>query len=568
MKKAFFLVFILTILVGYLKPCYAEPVNMKPGLWQVCTHLDAPGAYVEGEIQSGMGSGIFCDIWCIEKENLDGENVTIPIPNEESTNCQFDDYSRTGNTNIKWKSICKQGSGSQSMVGEVTYSGATFESEINSFANFDLPGPGAGSSLPVKMKLAGEFILNDCSKKNDPQIRSKKPTPRILAKLRSKAADKKTTSPDIKEKPTGSLSGGIDFSSSESMLNTCSHILQASADSLKDDDSKLAFSICDSIEMTKRVWNLIEGQRDWRGSSGPESLSKLRGELSYLLGEIKKNRKMLQSVKLSSPAMTIYPGNWSIDFNGDGEITPFERYFFWVPKRGVYLPRSPRGADIYETYYENTKINIDESDINWAIAYCHIGEAVLNILLSYDQVFVNGHNNILLVDEKRMRNEAYPSALNAIKYSKKLRESLLNERDDSWEWIPNADQKNTVFPITMNKQLFETWGDILNHLEALLQGRTLWGGQFYSSDTKDLINLTFDLCSPREGINIKNLFENPIENFEDPMAMKSRCLKPSKDLPMSSMYQTLSEVFLRNSTKGADGIFNELSIARYIYWIN
>lgn len=356
----------------------------------------------------------------------------------------------------------------------------------------------------------------------------------------------------------------IDFSTTESMQTTCESLMQTKLTSLLNDEEKVALVICRAIELTKDTLFLVKKADKDKVFSNEELLIKtINDQIQKSLSHIKTSRKILQTVYLREPVFTVYPGNWAVDLDGNGETTLFERYFFWIPRHGEEIPsRFASGLDresYYQRYFANTKIKIDQSDVYWALAYCHFAEGILNLASAYD-----GTLFAFTLKESQKVMIAYEHFLDALGYSKKLRESLQQEKDDEQEWIPNGKQQDTAFPITMDEQLFQTWGILLDEIEELLMGKTLLGGAILSKEGGMVRKLS--PCSLEEGINVYELFKQPLDFSKE--NIYSRCKVPSEKIPFSKMGQTLTEVYQRNSREQVDQWDNELSILRYLYWIN
>ncbi|HEX6138531.1 MAG TPA: hypothetical protein VF059_12805 [Casimicrobiaceae bacterium] len=304
----------------------------------------------------------------------------------------------------------------------------------------------------------------------------------------------------------------------------------------------------------------------WANVSDKAVLQRMRQRLERYLATIAAARASLEGVDAAKPLFVIEPGNWQIDFDGDGDVSVTEQFFFWVPRRGSDVPPLVATTDPVRlrSSYVSPVIHVDQSDVYWAIAYCHFAEAALNLLLAYDVV----KDGPVLVDAGRIRNVAYKRLLDGVRYSSKLRASLLRETDDDREWIASPRQKHTSFPLVMDAQTFETWGTMLPELERVLQGRALLGGSVPTRGPGGVRTLTWDLCGEGQGLNVRELFMNPLQRPFDGAELKKRCVRPTAATPMSGLAGIASASIARNAGKTPEAIAGEWMVLRHLYWVN
>jgi hypothetical protein len=359
----------------------------------------------------------------------------------------------------------------------------------------------------------------------------------------------------------------VDLSSTVALEATCTTLAAAKPQALATDEERVAFAICTGISVAKDVLSTAHREPI---RMDPAGIGSLRARLESALERIVAARTALERVRSAKPLFVIEPGKWEIDFDGDGILSPFERHFFWVPKRGV--PVQPFSAAVAsDAYYEATQtspvIRVDGSDIQWAIAYCDFAEAALNLVLAYD--FDPRAQGIVLVDAKRVQGPAYARLVDGIRRSKRLRESLLAETDDDREWIPNPRQHDTAFPLAMDAQTFATWGRLLDELQRLLDGRSLLGGKIDGARPGTATaDLTFGLCKPGEGIDVRGLFRKPLPHV-DAAELATRCVPVTRALPISGLAKLASESIARNRSR-SPGLpeRGEWAILRHLYWVN
>lgn len=375
---------------------------------------------------------------------------------------------------------------------------------------------------------------------------------------------------------SATLAAQIDFGSTEGTSSTCARFRNAQPSRLANDDEKVAYVVCEAIQLARQIatWRRVNFPERSPAASGSmaDLVNSARRELSLVLSRIQNARKVLETVALKKPSFVLSPGSWTIDLDEDGKISQFERHFFWVPRPNVSIFQQPPAneaalADYYRKQYASPSAKPDQSDVLWAIAYCHFAEFAIHTVLSYE---IGGTRQleVWLVNADRVKNAAHRSLIAGMNYSKRLRQSLLRETDDDLEWIPNPSQRNTSFPLKLDQQSFATWGKILDHVEELLNGRTLLGGKVLDPSGRELGGITFDFCPPGEGINIRDLFNRPMLNPLFESQWKQRCIKATKALPMSTLHKSLSEIFARNAPRNREEPSAEWAILRHLYWVN
>jgi len=359
----------------------------------------------------------------------------------------------------------------------------------------------------------------------------------------------------------------IDFTSNAGFQKTCARYAVARPESLASDAEKIAYTLCSGVELLRSGAYAMRDPRLQR-LNGEEAPQLVRGVLEGMLARIRATRGVLESVKGAGPYMRIEPGTWVIDLDGDGVVTPTERYFFWVPRRDVLPPRAEPVDEYYRVFYAAPVIKVDRSDVYWALAYCHFAEAALNLVLAYDVSIGQGEPIVLLRDAERVRTSAYRNLLAGLQYSRRLRESLAQETDDDFEWIHSPKQKNTSFPLVLDAQTFESWGELLGHLDSLVTGKALLGG-VANADVR-MRDLTMGLCPPGMGINVQKLFLDPLRQPASRDAMRARCVKPDAATPFTALPKLIEASFRRNAAAaGKDpNLSGEWIILRHLYWVN
>ena len=363
----------------------------------------------------------------------------------------------------------------------------------------------------------------------------------------------------------------IDFVSADGPDRTCQQFRNANAALLRRDVDKAAFAICNAIDLGREVSTWLRTNMPWKERADNSFVEEIRARLERILDRIRVSRRALEGIKTSKPLFLIKPGDWVIDWDGDGTISAFEKYLLWVPKRGVDAfwarERFTSEPAYYEAQFVSPRIKIDRSDVYWAVAYCQFAEAMLNLVLAYE-IDPSKASEIRLRDRTRITNVAYKNVLEGIRYSGKLRESLLKETDDDDEWIPNPRQVRTSFPLVMDEQTFATWEALLDHMDKLFRGKTLLGGSVDSREFSGVRDLSGGQCRPGEGIDVRSLFTDPIRQPSSKEGLKSRCVPATPARTMSGLAAMIAESVKRNQGRSPESLSGEWMVLRHFYWVN
>jgi len=356
----------------------------------------------------------------------------------------------------------------------------------------------------------------------------------------------------------------IDFSSDAGFHATCARFT-APPDRSANDRERTAYAICESVAIASDVHAWLHAGGPDGTFDTPEGLARARARVESYLPRVAAVRAALEPVKARSPLFEVRPGTWAVDLDRDGNVSVEERYFFWVPRRGSDVSPFARAASEaeYLARYEAPVVNVDQSDIHWALAYCNFAEAALHLVLAYD--FDATRRSIVLADRDRVRTKAYPRLREGIRQSMRLREALLAETDDDREWIASPRQRQTSFPLVMDGGTFATWGEALTQASSLLEGRTLLGGKV-AGGRGALGDLTFGLCPSGQGIDVRELFTNPLVHAFDPAELAARCVAATPAKPMTALAALVARSIERNAT--SQGTTGEWQVLRHLYWVN
>jgi len=365
----------------------------------------------------------------------------------------------------------------------------------------------------------------------------------------------------------------IDFIAADGPARTCPKYLGLDLTRLRSDSDRVAYAICNTIDLAREAASRLRTHNE-RGERVDNALvDDLRTRLEHVLRRARASRVALEGVKGAGPYFTIRPGEWAIDWNGDGQIDTTEKYLLWVPKRGrtEFPARSmfPSDAAYNEDNFSSPQIKVDRADIYWGIAYLQFFEAALNLVLSYE-VGVDPAKGfeVRLKDGKRISQVAYRDLLGGIRASGQLRQALLKETDDDDEWIPNPKQTRTSFPLLMDAQTFDTWGQLLGHMEKLFRGQTLLGGTVDSQEFRNVRDLSGGVCAPGQGVDVRSLFLDPSREPFKPGALESRCRAPSAARPLTGLAAMIAESVRRNAGRTPGSFSGEWMILRHFYWVN
>jgi hypothetical protein len=179
----------------------------------------------------------------------------------------------------------------------------------------------------------------------------------------------------------------IDFVSADGPARTCPKYLGLDLAKLRGDSDRVAYAICNTIDLAREAASRLRTHNE-RGEAVDNTLvNDLRSRLERILKRAHVSRVALDGVRGAGPYFTIRPGDWAIDWNGDGQVDMTEKYLLWVPKRGrtEFPARSmfPSDAAYNEDNFSSPRIKVDRADVYWAAAYLQFFEAALNLVLSY-----------------------------------------------------------------------------------------------------------------------------------------------------------------------------------------
>ena len=144
--------------------------------------------------------------------------------------------------------------------------------------------------------------------------------------------------------------------------------------------------------------------------------------------------------------------------------------------------------------------------------------------------------------------------------SSALRASLLTETDDQKEWIPNPQQKNTVFPLLLTQQSFDFWGRFLNEFALLWAGKTVL---VVDEKAGGMLGDIAKQCPKGQGFDVAAMFNKPARYPLAENAMLKACKPVDSRRPASGLITLLGQVLENENPQSP-----EMSFVRYLYWVN
>ena len=364
-------------------------------------------------------------------------------------------------------------------------------------------------------------------------------------------------------------SPSIDLSTTNHFDTTCAS-LPSSSDALENNRQRQAFVVCHDVALVKNIATYSrevskdDQLRDYFRDEVKKAL--LRRKLGQIRDELKNVRQVLEQIDLKeSSGILIKPSSWQLDLNSDGEVEPWEKYFFAIPKRSSTEMqfRFPNGSEAYyqKEYNIGAEIYIDQSDISWALSYHYFVESLFETVLAYTINDGAQGVQVELADASAMKR-AQELIVKGLKESDHTRKLVLAEKGDMNEWISSPLQKNSSFPLVLKSADFAVWEVLMQHLIPLFEGKTLI---MSGSGARGLLGWFAKVCPEGSGLNISKLYESPPaslegsdKEFEYLCQLPDENRQPSGLIPFLAKY---SERIDQDSTAGA-------SMLKYLLWVN
>ena len=240
--------------------------------------------------------------------------------------------------------------------------------------------------------------------------------------------------------------------------------------------------------------------------------------------------------------------------------------FFAIPKRGAQefkfgMPSNDM-AYYEEQYQLDASFRVDQSDVLWALSYHQFAEGLIELVLAHQINFSSAEKGFLELRDPLALLRAHQLIGAGIANSSALRRSLLAETDDKDEWIANPLQKNSVFPMELTQQSFDTWERFLNELAPLWAGKTLL---VVDEKAGGLLGELAKQCPKDSGFNVASMFKKPARYPGADGAMLKSCARVDDKHPASGLITMLNQAI---EEEGKNPQTPELGFVRYLYWVN
>lgn len=344
--------------------------------------------------------------------------------------------------------------------------------------------------------------------------------------------------------------------------------LRNAANLRSQDDRVMSVVVRDVALVREKIsWAFSEFKSVSKGTESgslEQLVKRVRVQLEDVIAQMAQTRRVLESIHLKNArSVRIRPSEWALDLDGDGEIAPWEEKFFALPARHAQTGVSNPFDTSRETYLVNTSdavIQVDQADVLWMLAYHNFIEGALELLLSYEIKFERGFV-VELTDTRRPAAKAVPRIEAGLRASRASMQAALAESHDREEWLPNPRQRNTTFPLAMDAAAFGTWQQVVDSMVPLMQSKTL-----LAVPEGVPIQGPITLCPQGTGMDVGAFWRNPPKELGNREAIfLPYCKKPSAAQPVSPLTALLSQ---RIAQAGRNGMGGEMTMLRYLYWIN
>ena len=144
---------------------------------------------------------------------------------------------------------------------------------------------------------------------------------------------------------------GIDFISAKGPEQSCPGFLATGAAKLRGDAERVAYAICNTIDLAPRGGFSFADPQRARRSGRQHAGRRPAHRLEHMLRRVRASRVGARGRQRRRPLTSrIRPGEWAIDWNGDGQIDMTEKYLLLgaearrhrIPRaRGCFHPTPP-----------------------------------------------------------------------------------------------------------------------------------------------------------------------------------------------------------------------------------
>jgi len=248
----------------------------------------------------------------------------------------------------------------------------------------------------------------------------------------------------------------------------------------------------------------------------PASYAAIRKLVEDFVADLDRAEKTLAQVKDDKVTLALYPGRLKVDLFGQGHLV----------SAGILVGLAEGGPPGAAQQVEGFVIDFDRGDVSWLRGYLHFLCAWGEVILALDtkDLFDGAAHRVFLkpqtphtffLDEERKppmggflfggwSQDELTDALSTIYHAvdlpiaeparmkralehlegmlaqgKEMWKYILAETDDKNEWIPNPKQTG-VLRIRVSDEIVREWGQVLDEVDAIVQGKKLlpfWRGK-------------------------------------------------------------------------------------------
>ncbi len=245
----------------------------------------------------------------------------------------------------------------------------------------------------------------------------------------------------------------------------------------------------------------------------------VRSVLKRVIEHLDASDRALAKIKSRDVKLPLHIFQLHFDFNEDGRLTPEEDL---TDIYGEYFGR--RFAN--KKMLDETVVVFDYSDVKWLQGYTHLLRSMCEIILAHDMeplwdvvghhafdrvdyrfkfmeeefmkhqesganrfsfnntnsildMIAGIHNMNFKIKEPERMKRAHQHLKQMVEHSREMWKSIMAEKDDDQEWIPNPNQSSSVTPARISAEMIKTWDEFLNEFSAILDGEKLipfWRG--------------------------------------------------------------------------------------------
>lgn len=287
----------------------------------------------------------------------------------------------------------------------------------------------------------------------------------------------------------------------------------------------------------------------------------IQTQLSYMQSQLSASRLLLRDLKIEAKdSLQLRPQTWMLDVDGDGMVSGWERRFFALPNRSNDIEPSFDMPGDSDNVQMQALIKTDQTDVLWALSYHQFIEGVVEMARSQtlNTSSENGLSNMLTLTDKSAWARAYSLIKDGFATSQAMRNAALAETDDDYEWLPNPSQKNSAFPLLLDKNDYATWGNTLTEINLLWSGKTLLEP---SNLVRGILGSAARWCEPGSGLDVIKLFGDQAPRSLLNLDQYTQACSPlSAERTSSNLLKTLE-------TRAATGDMSS-KMLRYLYWVN